>query len=57
MANLAALRAVVFSLSAKNLTGVEITPPADATVKPPKLVRGPKGIALYSKEHKARSGL
>ena len=36
MANLAALRAVVFSLSAKNLTGggVEINPPAGARVNP-----------------------
>ena len=34
MANLAALRAAVFSLSAKNLTGggVEINPPAGARV-------------------------
>ena len=35
MANLAALRAAVFSLSAKNLRGggVEINPPAGARVK------------------------
>ena len=36
MANLAALRAAVFSLSAKNLRGggVEINPPVGARVKP-----------------------
>ena len=33
MANFAALRAAVFSLSAKNRKGVEINPPAGARVK------------------------